>query len=267
MKKVMAVISGVLCLALLYGGVSAMAQDTMEKILARGKIIAVLDATIPPLAYVDPATGQLAGFCVDLITLYAQKLGVGVEIINSEWAGVIPTLLTGKADVIAANLTTTIPRTARLSYTEPWLLTGSRAIVRKDSRFEKLSDLNAPGVRIGISKGSFYEPLMPKDFPAAQVFTFASKADWTEALLAGRIDAVIDAEILLLDLIQRYPDQLRFLPGYYLTETYAFAVRLGDWVLRDSLNIFFREIKLSGEYNELYKKWLGIDWQPVLVGY
>lgn len=260
-------VSAAVALALLLGSFSAVAQNTMANILERGKIIAVLDATIPPLAYVDPTTGQLAGFCVDLITLYAKKLGVDVEIINSEWAGVIPSLLTGKADVIAANLTTTIPRTARLSYTEPWLLTGSRAIVRKDAPFKSLQDLNAPGVKIGISKGSFYEPLMPQDFPQAQTLTFVSKADWTEVLLAGRIDAVIDAEVLLLDLLQRYPDQLTFLPGYYLVETYAFAVRHGDWVLRDSLNIFFREIKLSGEYGALYKKWFGREWEPVTIGY
>lgn len=264
MRKVLLLTSVVLILASLV--IPATAQDSMQKILDRGKVLAVLDATIPPLAFVDPVSGDVKGFCVDLITLYAQKLNVGVEITNSEWAGVIPSLLTGKVDVIAANLTTTIPRTAKLTYTDPWLLTGSVAIVKENSTFKSLDDLNAEGVKIGITKGSLYEPLVPADFPKAEILTFTSKADWTEALLTGRIDAVIDAEVLLLELLDRYPDQFRFLPGYYLTETYAFAVQQGDWVLRDSLNIFFREIKLSGEYAKLYRKWFGFDWTPVTTG-
>ena len=242
------------------------ADTHLQQIMGKGEIVAVLDATIPPLAYIDPNTGNVVGFCTDLIHLYADKLGIQATIVNSEWAGVVPSLLTGKVDVIAANLTTTITRSVKMTFVDPWLLTGSVAVVKKGSPLQHLADLDSENVKIGISKGSLYETTVPADFPKAQILRFASKADWTEALVTGRIDAVIDAQVLLSDLFKIYPDQFAFLPEFYMVESYSFAVQMGDWALRDSLNIFFREIKFNGEYAKLYKKWMGVDWTPTLTG-
>ena len=100
-RKLRVVLVALVLVGFVFGGfgVTAVAQNTLQKIVERGEIVAVLDATIPPLAYIDPKTGDVVGFCPDLIKLYADKLGVKVKIINSQWAGVVPSLLTGKVDV------------------------------------------------------------------------------------------------------------------------------------------------------------------------
>jgi len=48
-----------------------------------------------------------------------------------------------------------------------------------------------------------------------------------------------------------------------LVDTYAFAVRQGDQDLLNWLNLFFETIKRSGEFGELYEKWLEAEWKPV----
>ena len=56
---------------------------------------------------------------------------------------------------------------------------------------------------------------------------------------------------------------MRLIEGYLLVDTYAFAVRQGDQDLLNWLNLFFETIKRSGEFGELYEKWLEAEWKPV----
>jgi ABC-type amino acid transport substrate-binding protein len=48
--------------------------------------------------------------------------------------------------------------------------------------------------------------------------------------------------------------------------TFRFAARRGETEMRRSLDIFIEEIKLTGEYKELYEKWFKTKWVPQVIG-
>lgn len=238
-------------------------KDALQRIMEEGKIAVGIEAAHPPISNTDTTTGEIYGLSVDLINLYAEKLGVEVEFKQVEWAALIPGLTSGDTDVIADSLTRSVPRSAAINLSDPFFLTGTTAILRADdTRLTTWDDLNSADVKLGITEGTIYADLIAEQFPNAEMVTFQSKTEWSEALKAGRIDCVIEEECTLLDRMEVYPGEFKLFPDDYLSfETYGFAVPYGETGLQYSLNLFLQEIKINGEYAALYEKWTGQTWE------
>ena len=242
--------------------------STLQQIVSRGKVIVGVNAYLRPLEFTNPQSGEIVGLIPDLVNLYAKKLDVKVEYSDFKWAGLFPALETKKVDFLAGNITTTIPRTAKMEFTHPFLFTGERLILRKTLNIFKLADLNSEKITFGVSKGSIHIETVEKRFPKAKLQRFDTFVDSVQALKAGRIDASIDDEInVLFTGLQGNEAQFMVLPDNLWPQTYRFACRLGDVELRRSLDVFFEEIKLTGEYKEIYEKWLGQKWEPRYIGH
>lgn len=147
-KKIAALllaIAMVLCLVACGGESVSSEKDALQRIVESGKIVVGIEAAHPPISNTDPATGEISGLSVDLINLYAQKLGVEVEFKQVEWAALIPGLTSGDTDVVADSLTRTVPRSASLNLSNPFFLTGTTALLRADEENLKTwEDLNSP---------------------------------------------------------------------------------------------------------------------------
>lgn len=245
-------------------GTAAAEKDTLTKIMEKGKIVVGIEAQHPPVSYTNPETGEISGLIVDLVNLYAEKLGVTVEFKQVEWSALIPGLNSGDTDIIADSLTRTVARSAALYLSDPYFLTGTTAITRADdTRFTKWEDLNSPDVKIGFTEGTVYADIVAAKFPKAEIVTFQSKTEWCEGLKAGRVDAIVEEQCTLVDRMSVYPGEFKLFPQSYLDfETYGFAARYGDAGLQQSINIFLQEIKVNGEYAALYEKWCGTEWVP-----
>ena len=257
-----------MCMVCATGAGAADQDDSLKQILERGKVIVGVAAYIKPLAFTNPETGEIVGLIPDLVSLYAKKLDVEVQYNDYKWAGLFPALDTNKVDFLAAHITTTIPRTAKLNMTLPYVYTGSRILVRKDLPVKDLADLNSDKYTFGESKGSMYVEVVEKQFPKAKLNRYDSFTDSLQAMKAGRIDVTLDDEVIILfSGLKGNDDKFRVLSDNLSPQSYRWACRMGDDQLRRSLDVFFQEIKLSGEYKALYEKWFGIPWEPRVLGY
>jgi len=256
----------VMVASMIYGSSVALGADNNDKlneIMEKGKMLVVMDASYPPLDFTNPESGKIEGLLVDIVTLYAEQLGVEIELRDSSWSGIIPGIMNGDYDIAATHLTRTVLRTTKITLSDPYMKTGTVGIIKLGSPITKFSDLNSKNIKIGASKGGVYIDMIESNFPEAELLLFDSKMDWTEALKVGRIDCVFDAEIAALDMFKIYKDTFAILPeGYYDSETYGFAVKYGEWGLKNSLDLFLQEIKFSGKYAELFEKWMGTPWVP-----
>jgi polar amino acid transport system substrate-binding protein len=82
----------------------ALAQSLPEPI-AKTKVIRIaVNAIYPPMEYKDPETGKLQGFDVDLGQALARELGVTLEWQESAFEQLIPSLTTGRVDMILSGL-------------------------------------------------------------------------------------------------------------------------------------------------------------------
>src|SRR3546814_2742931 len=79
----------------------------------------------------------------------ADDLGVKLVLQDYEWKGLIPALLSGKADMVAADMTPTPQRAAQILFSAPMFYAETVAVVPKDSSYKSYTDLNKADVTIG----------------------------------------------------------------------------------------------------------------------
>lgn len=240
---------------------SAQQDDLLQKILKNGKIIVASDFTAPPMQYKD-ASGKPAGFTIDMVEKAAQSLGVKVEWQDMAWESLIPSLKAGKVDMIAANMSMTLERMKSIRFSDPVMVTGICCMVRAKDKIPSWESLKAPNKVIGTTMGSAHGEFVKKNWNKTSK-QYEGSQDWIRELKQGRIDGVMDDELLLAQIVSQNPD-LALAPGYVRPDTYGWAFRQDpacDNLVR-WMNWYVKWIKLNGDYQTIYKKYVGHDWAP-----
>ena len=133
------------------------------------------------------------------------------------------------------------------------------------SQYTALSELEDK--RIGVTTGSVQAIQVRERFPDADIFYYDSSTDMLAALRTGKIDAYADGEILVRYIMPENPD-LTYLKEYISGTMQICAIfpksEKGK-ALCDEFNSFLRQIKESGEYDELLETWLGPDKEKMTI--
>jgi polar amino acid transport system substrate-binding protein len=241
-----------------------LAATTLETVIRRGKLIVATDLTAIPMQYRD-AQGKPTGFVVEMMELAAEKLGVVLEWRDMAWESLIPSLTSRKVDMIAANMSMLLTRAKSIRFSDPYFLTGVKMLVRADTKVESWEEFKDPKLRIGETMGSSHADWIEANWKR-DIHLYDNMAEWVTELKNGRIDGVMDDEMLVLDIVKREPT-LKALPGYIRVDMYGLAFNQGtdDDSIVDWFNLFLKWIKLTGEYGDIYEKYVGTEWQPTWV--
>lgn len=87
------------------------------------------------------AGGYADGYDVRIAKIIAEKLGMDLEIVKTEWDGLTPALLSGNIDVIIAGMSPTAERRMTIDFTDAYYETELTVVVRKDSAFASAKNL------------------------------------------------------------------------------------------------------------------------------
>jgi polar amino acid transport system substrate-binding protein len=87
-------------------------------------------AVTEPFAFID-GSQKVVGFDVELARRIAQQLGMTLEVVNMDFGALIPALVSGKVDMIAACITITDERAKMVLFSEPYYSGGIAAMVRE----------------------------------------------------------------------------------------------------------------------------------------
>jgi polar amino acid transport system substrate-binding protein len=71
------------------------------------------------------------GYDIELARRIAKKLDKKLEIVNMDFGGMIPALISGKVDMIAACITITDERSNQVLFSQPYYTGGIAALVRE----------------------------------------------------------------------------------------------------------------------------------------
>jgi polar amino acid transport system substrate-binding protein len=95
-----------------------------------GTIVLGTAAITEPFSFIGPAQ-QVTGFDIELAYYIARELDMNLEIVDMEFGGLIPALISGKVDMIAALITITDERAERILFSESYYTGGIAALVRE----------------------------------------------------------------------------------------------------------------------------------------
>lgn len=88
-------------------GISALSAE------ARDLLRVGTEPTFAPFEFLDTKSKDFTGYDMDLIRAVGEKAGYEVKILNMGFDALIPAVLTGQIDVIAAGISITPERQAR----------------------------------------------------------------------------------------------------------------------------------------------------------
>lgn len=246
---------------------TSFAQKTIDEIIKRGSVRVGFCADVPPLKFRDQS-GEPAGLCVDWSEALARDLGVKLEYVFTDWAGLIPALLSNRSDIIIADVSITLERAKRINYSVPWMDSGMQMAVRSDSQWESWEEMNREDVTIGVNLGGLAELAIPRALPKAKRSVYNSIAELRIALEQGRIDGYSNDLIFISQDVRTSEGKFKLLPGLLIEAPFAFAVRPDDQHWLNWVNLWIKGIRDSGEYDDMMEYWVNTDaWQKDYPGY
>lgn len=87
-------------------------------------------AVTEPFSFVD-GSRNIVGFDIEIARYMAQQLDMKLEVVNMDFGALIPALISGKVDMIAACITITDERKKKVLFSEPYYTGGIAALIRE----------------------------------------------------------------------------------------------------------------------------------------
>lgn len=236
-------------------GLTASKAQTIDELRSRNKIVIGVGGEFPPFGFLDEKQ-ELVGYNIDFARLVAKALEVELELIIVKSVNRIPYLVTKKVDMLVASLGITPARAREVMFTIPIAADQSFVVAPTDSKIDKLSDL--VGKQVAVGRGSsndiFFTEVAPE---GVNIMRYSGEPAAAQALLSGQVDALVMSNTMLNDLLKRPGASEKLDPKVPLKVQFdAMTLRKDAFELHQWLNTFVYYLKLNGELDALYRKWL-----------
>jgi polar amino acid transport system substrate-binding protein len=221
----------------------------------KDSLIVGMELAYPPFEMSD-TKGQPSGVSVDLANALGKALGMKVQIQNMSFDGLIPSLKTGKIDLIISSMTATAERAQSIDFSEPYLQTGLCLLVRKNSPVQTITDLDKAGVVIAVKKGTTGHTFASKQLKHAKVLVLDKEAAAVLEVVQGKADAFIYDQMSTYSNWQRNQQTTRAILKPFQQESWAIGIRKGNDPLKNRINAFIKEYRAQGGFEKLGDTWL-----------
>jgi polar amino acid transport system substrate-binding protein len=237
-------IAASLCVVPTVSAASPATPQAVAELAPTGKLRAAINFGNPILATRDPATGEARGASVDLARELGRCLGVPVELVLYASAGkVVEGLQSSAWDV--AFVAIDPARGREMLQTNPYLIIEGAYLVAADSPIRSNDEVDRPGVRIAVGKGSAYDLFLSRALKQAQIVYAPTSPAVTDVFVAQKLDVAAGVRQQLEADAKRLPG-LRVLDGRFMVIQQAMATLPGREAGLAYLNSFVEEMKSSG---------------------
>ena len=215
----------------------------IDQVKQRGKLQVGMASFIPWA--MRNKQGEWVGFEIDVANKVAKDLGVTLELMPTAWDAIIPTLQSGKFDVIIGGLSVTPARKEQVDFTEAYSQSGQGVAANKQlaSKLKWPDDYNKAEVTFACRRGAPTCKTIEEMFPKATARQFDDDAIAFQEVINGGAHAVITSEPKPTFFSIQNPDKL-FKPfdGYLTTSVEGFALKKGnpeavaffnDWIAKN----------------------------------
>lgn len=233
-------------------------KSTLEEILKRGELRVGFEAGYMPFEMTDKK-GNFVGFDIDMAKEMAKAMGVKFVPVNTAWDGIIPSLITGKFDIIMSGMTVTQERNLKVNFADPYIIVGQTILLNKkhEGTVQSYKDLNDPKYIVTSKLGTTGEQAVKRLIPKCTYKSFETETEAALEVVNGKADAfVYDLPFCVVFLAQQGAGKLVFLDQPFTYEPLAWAINKGDPDFLNWLNNFLRQVKNDGRYEQIYNKWI-----------
>lgn len=233
----------------------------VEEIKQRGVLRNGVECQNPPGEFFDTATGKCTGYSIELAEKLAEYMGVELEVIDTAWSGVIPSLYTKNFDMIFSSMTITDARKQAVNFSSPVGCDQVTWIVKSENdTITKPEDLN--GLIIATQLNSAAET-QAKDIEGQYNIKYGKLLSFDHfdgAYLAVKTDQADIATSTAWNNIPLFKAEEGTFKVAFSLPIYNYvgiAIRMQDTDLLKVVNEFLSKVEASGEMADLQYKYYG----------
>lgn len=240
------------------GNQNAEGGDLLQQIQDKGTLTVAMEGTWAPWTYHDE-NDNLVGFDVEVARKIAEKLGVEVTFVEGEWDGLFAGLDSGRYDMVVNGVEITDERAEKYDFSEPYGYIRTALIVADDNEeIKTFEDLN--GKTTTNSMASTYMTLA--ESYGATVTPVDSLDQTLDLVVAGRVDATLNAEVSFYDYMNVHPDApVKIVALTDDASHVSIPIRKEEATatFKAAVDQAIKELKESGELAEISIKYFGSD--------
>lgn len=216
-----------------------------------------------PFAAKNKETGEVEGFMTDIMNELAARIDLKTTLVTGDWNSLIPSVQSGKADVIVDGMYITEEREKVINFTDPVFAYGEGLIVKEgDTTTKSLEDLK--GKTVGVQLGTSFKDMLEEKNQdlGLNIKTYQTLADMLKDIQTGRIDAVLGDSPSFSYLLSTNPKmKFRIVEEYEpsLVGQIGIGIAKENTELVGKLNEEIKKMKEDGTMKEIYEKW-AVDW-------
>lgn len=256
-KKISLMVASVAAIGML----SSASADKLDDVIKSGKLNCGVVLDFPPMGYFDK-NNKAAGFDVDYCKDLGKALGVDVNVMNLTWGDRIPSLISGKTDVVIGSTSDTLERAKSVGFTYPYFVFKFQTISKKNIKsFDDLKNL-----KVGAALGTTYETeylayAKKKGWGKSNYTAFKSENDAYLGLYQGKVDVIISTNTNIATKLQTNEFK-NYVAGPYVPnydDVVGLIAKRSETAWIQYLNLFLVHQIRDGGMNAAYNKHFGSD--------
>ena len=153
MKSIFAFLATAM-LAMMLVGCGGEKKDAAADAGKGDKWVVAINSTFPPFESVKEGTKDYQGVDIDIAHYIAKKMNKKIEFTDMKFASLVPTLQSGRADVIISAISPTSEREKVVSFSKPYYFPMKAILCKKGAGYDTMDKLK--GKKAGASMGTTY---------------------------------------------------------------------------------------------------------------
>ena len=240
-----------------YGPPQVTSGSFMAKVRARGYLIAGVDQNTYRFGFLNPLSGQIEGFDIDMIRAVANAIFGNSDPKTVHFKAIsdaqrIPSVTSGAVDIVAHTMTITCDRLKDIDFSSVYFNAAQKVLVLKTSKAASLADLR--GQKVCATSGS---DSLARIIAAGAIGVPVQY--WTDCLVLlqqGDVAAISTDDAILYGLAAQ--DPFTMVVGPRLTdEPYGLAISKQHPDFVRFVNAVLEQLRSDGQWAASYAHWIG----------
>jgi polar amino acid transport system substrate-binding protein len=228
----------------------------MATIRRRGYLVAGVNAGLLNFGYLNPATGNIEGFEIDLVREIARAIfgnPNAVQLVALTVTQREPFVEQNKVDIVVDAVTMTCSRARKVDFSTEYYDAKQRVLVPLKSHANSIADL--AGKKVCATAGSTPVDVMQQQPYHLDITPAPQAIDCLVALQQGRVDAISTDSSILLGFQAQDPNT-RIVGSPLADVPYGAEINKAHPEFVRFVNGVLAELRANGTWSRLYSHWL-----------
>lgn len=231
--------------------------STMARIRARGYLIAGVDQNTYHFGYLNPLTGKIEGFDIDMVRAVAAAIFGNPDKVQYKAisdAQRIPDIQSGAVDIVAHTMTINCERLQQVDFSTVYYDAGQRVLALAGSGINSIASLGGKKVCATTGSTSLANIKAAASHPVPVAVPY-----WTDCLVLlqqGKVSAISTDDSILAGLAAQDP-WTRIVGPRFTDEPYGLAISRQHPDFVRFVNAVLAQLRGNGQWAASYARWVG----------